>query len=155
MSRLAALIYQRGEDPDSAILSALPIGHGGAGYVQLRTASGGLALRNVATGQEISLGNDATRGCGLDLAALEAAAATLAQCLALRPRFLILNRFGDAEAAGDGVRPLLEAAVEANIPVLVPVAAARRDVWRRYGGELAEELACSPGAVGDWIARLE
>lgn len=154
MTRLAAVVYRSGESPDEAILAGLRGFSGAQGYVQARGQDGGLALRDVASGAVVPLGGPAGSGCRLDPSALDRAVAELATRLDPAPALLVLNRFGDSEAAGFGFRPLLETAAERGIPVLLAVADTRLALWMAYGGELAETVACSGEAVADWLAPL-
>ncbi|WP_290685064.1 MULTISPECIES: DUF2478 domain-containing protein [unclassified Haematobacter] len=154
MTRLATVVYHAGQSPDDAILSAVRGLPGVRGYVQARRGDGGLALLDVADGVLVPLGGPAGGGCRLDPAALDQAAAGLEARLTPPPSLLVLNRFGDSEAAGFGFRPLLETAVEAGIPVLLAVANTRLALWQAYAGEMGETLPCSKEAVSAWAAPL-
>ena len=94
-----------------------------------------------------------SQGCRLDTSALAEVAGWLAADLRDPPDLLVLNRFGKTEAEGGGLRPVLEQAVALGVPVLVPVNRKQLAFWRDYAGDLAVELACGPGPVGDWIDR--
>ena len=155
MTRLATVVYRAGESPDDVIRSALDSIPGVRGYVQARREDGGLALLDLTDGALVPLGGPAGSGCRLDPAALDQAAAGLAAHLDPAPFLVVLNRFGDSEAAGFGFRPVLEAAVEAGIPVLLAVADTRLALWLAYAGEMGETLPCSREAVSDWAATFE
>ena len=63
----------------------------------------------------------AARGCRLDPAGLEAAVGHAEARLARGADLLVVNKFGKQEAAGRGFRPVIAAALEAGVDVLVGV----------------------------------
>lgn len=95
-----------------------------------------------------------SRGCRLDPAALAEVAGWLAEAIGDRPDLVVLNRFGKSEAEGGGLRAVLEQALMAGVPVLVPVNMRHLDHWRAYAGDMAQELPCDAAAIARWAARL-
>ena len=114
-------------------------------------------LEDLATGaiHEISqrLGRDA-RGCRLDYGRLAEAHAGVDACLRAGADALILNRFGYSEARGGGLRPLIETAVSADIPVLISVNDSYRLEWQAFCGDFARDVAPHPGAIRVWVRAV-
>lgn len=110
-------------------------------------------LEDLATGalHEISqrLGREA-RGCRLDYGRLAEAHAGIAESLRAGADALILNRFGYSEARGQGLRPLIEQAVSAGIPLLISVNDAYRAEWQAFCGEYARDIPAGPESILDW-----
>ncbi|MET4100683.1 hypothetical protein ABIE58_000094 [Roseovarius sp. MBR-78] len=97
------------------------------------------------------LGRHST-GCRLDSAAIEAAAMVVARGLATAPAdLLMLNRFGKQEATGHGFHPVIVAALERGVPVLLGVNTLNRPAFEEFAAGLAVELPDDPRAVRDWI----
>lgn len=114
-------------------------------------------LENLATGalHEISqrLGRDA-RGCRLDYGRLAEAHAGIEQSLRDGADALILNRFGYSEARGGGLRPLIEQAVSANVPVLISVNDAYCAEWQAFCGTFARAIPGRAEAVREWVRAV-
>ncbi|MET4129734.1 DUF2478 domain-containing protein [Roseovarius sp. MBR-6] len=113
-------------------------------------------LIDLATGARLhiaqKLGRHST-GCRLDSAAIEAAAMVVAQGLATAPAdLLILNRFGKQEATGHGFHPVIVAALERGVPVLVGVNTLNCPAFHAFAAGLAVELPDDPRTVKGWIA---
>lgn len=114
-------------------------------------------LEDLATGahHEISqrLGRDA-RGCRLDYGRLAEAHAGIERSLRAGAEALILNRFGYSEARGGGLRPLIEVAVAADIPVLISVNDSYRAEWQAFCGDFARDIAARPAAIHAWVRSV-
>lgn len=100
------------------------------------------------------------RGCRLDPAGLEAAVGQVAARLegGERPDLLIVNKFGKAEIAGRGFRPVVARALELGVPVLIGLNRGNHDGFEAFAEGLAERLAPEPAAVVCWAlaaARID
>jgi hypothetical protein len=89
-------------------------------------------------------------GCRLDADALETAVAAVARRLD-GCQALIVNKFGKQEQIGRGFVPLIAAALEAGLPVLVGVNAMNLAGFRAFAGDLAAELPAEPETVARWL----
>lgn len=90
------------------------------------------------------------RGCHLDWSVFTGLADRLTQRLDHGADYLIINRFGRAEAEGRGMIPVLERALGAQIPAIVGVRRDYRDQWARFHGGLALEVPlCVPSSAAD------
>jgi hypothetical protein len=90
------------------------------------------------------------RGCRLDSAALETAVAEAARRLD-GAAALIVNKFGKQEAEGRGFVPVIAAALDREIPVLVGVNALNLQPFIDFSGDLARRLPPEPDAIAAWI----
>lgn len=91
------------------------------------------------------------RGCRLEPAALEEAAGRVLAVLAEGPDVLIVNKFGKHEADGRGFRPVIAAALDHDIPVLVGVSPSNLGPFLDFTGEMAVALPPEEAALLDWI----
>ncbi len=113
-------------------------------------------LRDLASGRRTRIswdGGDLAQGCRLDPGALTEAAELIERAIrSAAPDLVILNKFGKAEAEeGGGVRDAIAAALEADIPVLIGVAAAYAPALRDFAGDLCA-IATDEAAVLRWLA---
>lgn len=92
------------------------------------------------------------RGCRLEPAALEEAAGRVLAALAEGPDLLIVNKFGKHEADGRGFRPVIAAALDRDIPVLVGVSPSNRQAFLDFAGDMAVALPPEQEALLGWIA---
>jgi hypothetical protein len=97
---------------------------------------------------------DLARGCRLDGGALEAAVALVEARLA-DAQLVIVNKFGKHESGGRGFAPVIAAALERDLPVLVGVNRLNRDAFDAFSGGLAEAIDPDPDAVMAWLDRPE
>ncbi|KPQ07921.1 MAG: Protein of unknown function (DUF2478) [Rhodobacteraceae bacterium HLUCCA12] len=97
------------------------------------------------------LGVDA-RGCRLDGAALESA---VAACQARLPRasLVVINKFGKHEAQGRGFVPVIAAALDRDLPVLVGVSAMNLPAFLDFAGGLARPLPAGPKPILRWACK--
>lgn len=114
-------------------------------------------LEDLASGarHEISqrLGREA-RGCRLDYGRLAEAHAGVEASLEAGAEVLILNRFGYSEARGGGLRPLIERAVSAGIPLLISVNDSYRAEWQAFCGGFARDIPGHPAEVRAWVGEV-
>ena len=91
------------------------------------------------------------RGCRLDPAGLEAAVGHVAAGLEEgRPELMILNKFGKAELAGRGFRPVIARALELGVPVLMGLNRANLDGFDAFAAGTAEALPADPETLRAW-----
>jgi len=112
-------------------------------------------LRDLASGRLIRISEDRgdlAQGCRLDPGALTEAAELIERAIrSASPDLVILNKFAKAEAEeGSGVRDAIAAALEADIPVLIGVAAAYAPALRDFAGDLCAIVA-DEAAVRRWL----
>lgn len=118
-----------------------------------------MILSDLASGRRTRIswdGGDLAQGCRLDPGALTEAAELIERAIRrAAPDLVILNKFGKAEAEeGGGLRDAIAAALEADIPVLIGVAAAYAPALRDFAGDLCA-IAADEAAVWRWLqARL-
>ncbi len=92
------------------------------------------------------------RGCRLDPQGLEQAVGAVAAELAGQPAvdLVIVNKFGKQEADGRGFRPVIAAALLADLPVLTAVNAKNLPAFLAFAEGLAEPVAPEPEALRQW-----
>ena len=95
-----------------------------------------------------NLGRQA-KGCRLDGGALELAVMEVA-ARTKDAHLLIVNKFGKLESAGRGYVPLIAAALEKGIPVLIGVNALNLPDLLTFAGDMAQELPGDPKTIADW-----
>jgi hypothetical protein len=71
-------------------------------------------------------------GCRLDREAIVSAAALIGPALNENCDLLILNKFGRSEAEGRGLRDIIAAAIDLEIPTLVGVPRRNLEVWQKF-----------------------
>ena len=157
-SDLAALVYEKDQDPDAILRSfasaLIARGHRVAGMVQAgQCADSSLSAVLLHTGEKLPLAHDfdpAARGCRLDLARLQNAATRIAEALARGADLVIINRFGKRERDGNGLAPLIERALQADVPVLIAVASSHFGEWIRFAGGMTVKLHCERHQLDAW-----
>ena len=112
-------------------------------------------LRDLASGRLIRISEDRgdlAQGCRLDSGALTEAAELIERAIrSASPDLVILNKFAKAEAEeGGGVRDAIAAALEADIPVLIGVAAAYAQALKDFAGDLCT-IAVDEAALRRWL----
>lgn len=94
------------------------------------------------------------RGCRLDPVGLEQAVGLVERALdgvdGIRPRLLIVNKFGKQEIEGRGFRPVIGRALSEGIPVLVAVNAANMEAFQMFAGDLGEAVTPSVPEILRW-----
>lgn len=113
-------------------------------------------VEDIASGERVRLdlprGSDAS-GCLLDPNSLAKAACLLRVAIRSRPDVLIVNRFGQQEAEGHGLRPELAEAVCVDLPTLVPVNQSLLSEWEGFVGEPGHILLAKPDAIVSWVCE--
>jgi len=94
------------------------------------------------------------RGCRLDPVGLEEAVGQVGAALARRPQLLIVNKFGKAEIAGRGFRPVIAQALGDGVPVLLGVSRANLDGFDAFADGLAEALPAETAPILDWCRSV-
>ena len=163
--RIGVVAYERDQRPDTALAQAVqrlqvagltPRGllqHGKAGCASTCAA---LFLDDIGTGREIQIFENrgaATRGCRLDPSGLAVAASWLREAVEARPHVLFVNRFGQRECEGQGLREEIGAVVVAGIPIVIAVSKLLLPRWRAFAGEDTTMLAADPEQIEGWCAR--
>lgn len=128
-----------------------------AGTVQTNTrradrAKCDMDLRVLPDGPVVRISEDRgalARGCILDHAALEQIVLDVARRLD-GAAVLIVNKFGRREAEGHGLVPVITAALERGIPVLVGVNRLNLPAFLGFAGDIAQALPAEEARVIDW-----
>lgn len=110
-------------------------------------------LRDVADGTLMQISQDLgrnARGCRLDPGALAEATRRLETIVEGGADLLILNRFGRSESEGTGLRPIIEAAILAGIPVLIAVRDEYVAAWDAFHAGMAVWLPAETNVVLNW-----
>ncbi len=159
---LAALVYERDQDPDAVLRGlAADLNADGlrvVGMVQAgQCADSSLSAILLHNGEKLLLAQDfdpAARGCRLDLARLQNAAERVGEALRHGADLLVINRFGKRERDGKGLAHLIERALDADIPVVIAVGHEHFGEWIKFAGGMSVKLACEGGALNDWWRRV-
>ena len=162
--RLAALAYRPGTDIDLVLVQAVAAfrrRHIKVGGIIQRSGPRSTACRramfveDLSTGRLLQISQDLgaeAQSCILDPAALASAAQIVRRAVNDRVDVIVVNRFGEQEACGRGLRSELAEAAMAGVAVVTAVKACHLDAWRDFGGEYAAVLKPVAQAACDWIA---
>ena len=151
---LSGIVFEPGQDID-ALLSAvaeslIQKGWFVSGLIQeeaSRTAGSccpATYVRNLADGSRTKISVDRgenSSGCRLDANALTEAASSVEAWLNGGAQVLIINRFGQSESDGGGLRGTIERGIELGLPVIVGVRETYATQWDEFHGGLAISLA--------------
>lgn len=88
--------------------------------------------------------------CNLDSTGLAEASQALRRALDDPPDLLVVNKFGKAEAGGDGLRAELGEALAAGIPVVISVHRKHLGYWNAFIGEFSCLLPADMDALRQW-----
>lgn len=113
-------------------------------------------LRDVASDRRFAIYLDepaAGRTCHIDAEGVAAACACVLPQIA-DADLVVLNKFGKLEAAGEGLRPVLDAARQAGKPVLLAVSDRHADAFRTLEPD-AETIAPEDAAFEAWWDAAE
>ncbi len=99
-----------------------------------------------------SLGRD-SRGCRLDMNALETAVGRVTQALNAQTDVLLINKFGKQEADGRGLRNVIGAAVGLGIPVISGVNGLNREAFLNFADGCAEQVEIDVEALYAWFVK--
>jgi hypothetical protein len=94
----------------------------------------------------------AARGCMLDHGALEQTVVEVARRLD-ESEILIVNKFGKAEAEGRGLVPVISAALERGLTVLVGVNALNLPHYLAFAGGLSKALPADETTAFAWCLQ--
>ncbi|MGX9390346.1 DUF2478 domain-containing protein [Nitrobacteraceae bacterium UC4446_H13] len=157
---VAALVYEAHQPPDGVLLDfvaalkarelrpvgLVQFGHHNAGAAEL-------AAMMVHSGERVDLFQEVatyTQGRRLDLDKLAAAHSAMMTAIDQGADLLVVNRFGRQEQQGRGLARLIEYALAADVPVVVPVPAFRFDDWIAYIEGMCVKLPCDGAALETW-----
>lgn len=162
---LAAVVYGK-DDPIDEFMLAVANRLRAEG-VRLRGAiqenTGGSAscsamnLVDLATGERVAISQELgaeARGCRLDPRGLADLAARIDATIDADFDLLILNKFGKAEAEGNGLRNAFAHAIGAGKPILSAVRPPYLEAWSRFHGGLAADLAPRLDTVVAWCRAV-
>lgn len=94
-----------------------------------------------------------SRGCRLDAAALETAVGHVMARLDAMADLLVVNKFGKQEAAGQGMRAPIAAALDLGVPVLLGLNTRNHAAFDAFACGLAEQIAPDLASLEAWLAR--
>ena len=157
---LAALVYERGQDPDEVlrefaselntrgyrVVGLVQTGHHCVDAPKLTAM---LLHTGVALQLFQNLGAGAT-GCRLDAGKLLEAGAQVAGAIDEGADLVIVNRFGRQECEGKGLSYLIERALSADIPVVIAVPSHRFADWIKFAGGMSVKLCCDRNELDAW-----
>jgi len=99
------------------------------------------------------------QGCRLDPGALEEAVALVLAALGgqgdARPDLVVINKFGKQEIDGRGFRPVIAAALEADVPVLVAVRPASLAAFQTFTDGFGEDVSPDLEALVAWATEAK
>ena len=161
---LAGILFSKGNNPDAvfrAVADAfaergIPL----AGLVQETQADvppdccPPMLVRDVAGKRQMIISEDRgkeSQGCRLDWGALASATEQAETALRSGARLLLVNRFGKAESAGQGLRSAIELAIAEGIPVLAGIREDYAKDWETFHGGLATALPADTDKVLAWL----
>ncbi len=129
-----------------------------AGIVQTNTECGSdkpcdMDVEVLPKGPVLRISQDlgaGSRGCRLDAGVLEQAVGLVDTELA-GADLLVINKFGKQEADGRGFRPVIGAALEQGIPVIVGLNGLNQPAFEAFAEGLASSVAPDRAALLDWF----
>ncbi|MDR3469855.1 MAG: DUF2478 domain-containing protein [Xanthobacteraceae bacterium] len=163
---VAALVYRNENYPEAAFARLVERARGLklklAGVLQYPAFEGAdrrcdVVLEDLASGHRTALFEDrgpGARGCRLDEAALAEATARIEGSLETGPQLLVLSKFGKVECDGGGLRDLIAAAIDRDIPVIIGVPERNLEAWRLFSGGLAVELSEDDDEIARWVESI-
>jgi len=161
---LAALVYDRDQDPDALLRDfAADLNRRGfraVGLVQIGDQSGTapqLSAVLVHSGLLVRLFQDlgpGATGCKLDVGQLLDAGVQVSNALDAGADLVIINRFGRQEREGKGLSYLIERALSADVPVVIAVASDRIEAWNEFADAMSVALPCARDALEQWWSAV-
>jgi nucleoside-triphosphatase THEP1 len=159
--RLAAIIYRQGFPIDGFLTRVADLlredGVDVGGVIQENsgqtTDCAAMTVVDLASQRRFQISQELgtqAKECRLDARGLADIAALLERSLTRKTEILILNKFGRAEAEGDGLREAIGRAIDAGIPVVTAVRPPYTDAWSAFHGRLATDLTPDLDAVLAW-----
>lgn len=157
---IAAFVYRPDEDASSLLAEVARLlcaeGVMLAGAVQHHDGPCQMSLEIFPSGRRLAISQPLAKAgsCKLDTGALAEAAALVRQAIDGKPQLAIFNKFGAQEAAGDGMRAEMAAAVVADVPLLTAVSEELLPQWSTFTGGNDVHLQCRPEAAMGWWRSL-
>lgn len=158
---IAALVYGPETDPSPTLTEVVRIlqarGVVLAGALQHDNGPCSMELELMPSGRRMSISQDLgaeSAGCKLDTTALAEAGSLIRRAIDGSPMLAVFNKFGTQEAAGDGLRDEMAAALMAGIPVLTAVGERFLPQWLEFTGGDSVQLACTADAALHWWAAV-
>ena len=161
-SRLAAIVFDRGETPDEALIAFIDRAAAGgariAGLVQERADDDlcglhDVRVRDLASGETLPIMQDlgaGSTGCSVDPCAIALAARLVDRALATSPDLLVVNRFGRLESEGGGMLAEIGRAFAEGVAMIVCVPERYRDAWNAFAAGLDAQLPAEREAIEAW-----
>lgn len=162
--QFAAIVYEAGTDPDRALRQAIDtlcscgITFGGIVHSDSPPAAAGrrvMLVEDIASGELLQISQDRgpeAQGCCLDTAALSAASRPVREAMARHVDVVVINRFGEQEANGRGLRAEFADAAISGFVVVTVTRPEFLTAWTDFSGDLGTVLEPDPDAIRDWIA---
>lgn len=95
-----------------------------------------------------------SRGCQLNIEALQQTAQVLQTAIQAKPDLIFINRFGTAESKGNGLYHEFVAIAEAGIPLLTLVSEKYLSAWQAFTQDLGVVLPLNEKAILDWVQQI-
>ena len=116
-----------------------------------------MVLRDLDDSQRFTISQNLGAGsvsCCVDPRGVVAAGIVLRRALAERADLVVVNRFGELEAAGGGFSAEMLALMAEGIPLLTIVADKHLEAWRHFCGGAALLIPPRLEALEAWFAAL-
>jgi hypothetical protein len=116
-----------------------------------------MVLECLSSGRRVKISENRgvhARGCRLDVGELMRTLEAERSMLSSGTDVLIVNKFGKTEGEGGGFRPLIAAAMELSIPIVIAVPWRNIESWRLYAGNLSIERSAEAFPSEDDEAAL-
>jgi hypothetical protein len=164
--KLAAIVFDVGEDPDAPLRDFIGSGRAKglrvSGLVQERCEDDACDLhdvrvRDLDTDALLPIMQDLgaeSEGCRVDPAAIATAASMIDAARKRNPDLLIVNRFGRLESEGGGMIAEIGAAVADGQALVICVPLRYRDAWNLFAQGLDVQLAPQREAIERWWASI-
>lgn len=148
LTKLADRLEARGIRLVGTVQSNSEPAAGVACDMDVRVMGGGPVIR---INQTLGAGS---RGCRLDLSALERAVGEVAARMEDDVELVIVNKFGKHEAEGRGFRDLIADALSRDVPVLTAVNHLNRSAFESFAADLAETLPADLDTIEAWVDEV-
>ncbi len=164
-SRIVGIVFKKGY-PIDALLNDVVVeleaqGAKLAGVIQTAGLEPGcdvlgVKLRSLAGDWDMPIlqnrGREA-RGCRLDYGSIAEVTARISNNIPADTDFVFLNRFGRAEAEGNGFRQILQKCLESDFPAIIGVREDYLEDWTVFHGGLATQLPPDRHAILGYCRR--
>lgn len=161
---VVAVVYETGRYPEHALRQLVEAlrneGMRLAGVLQHQRQRADrsrcdMELEDIDGGERFALSEDrggGARGCRMDESCLACVAATVDQSLEKDVELVIINKFGKAEATGEGLRDEIAKAICKETPLLIAVPACNLDAWNAFMGSVPFTLMAE-AEFSTWLTR--